>query len=113
VARNLQSKRRRVKPVERLNDVRNRADSPGIGPLFDLTMISQVDVVAVSEEHLLLARQFVSSCESCCPTASCSFDYVLDEVTGLNPGTEYLLPELFPCPSCGAPIDAKTSVNVG
>lgn len=99
--------------MERLNDVRNRADSPGIGPLFDLTMISQVEVVAVSEEHLQFARQFVTSCELCCSAASFSFDYVLDEVTGLDPATEYLLPELFPCPSCGAPIDAKTRVIVG
>jgi hypothetical protein len=94
--------------------VRNRADSPGIGPLFDVNTVCQVDVVAVGMEHLEVVRQFVSSCESCCSSASLSLDYILDSVTGRDPSiTEYLLPELIPCPSCGSPIDVKTRVTVG
>jgi hypothetical protein len=76
-----------------------------------------IQLVIPSIDSIRTAQSLVLSCESCDPgAAEFPFDWILDDVTGLNGSTaDYLMPEPARCPRCGAPVFEKTLVerNVG
>jgi len=93
--------------------MKSQADTLKTSEDFHFKSANQVNLVVVSEVHAHSATEFIGGCEACTPAANLSFDYVLDGVTELDPtSTEYILPDLISCPSCGAKIDTKTLVTV-
>jgi hypothetical protein len=56
----------------------------------------------------------VVACECCATGAGISFDYVLDAVTGCDPGiTEYVMSHPAKCPRCSGEVTEKTLVIAG
>src|SRR5579871_5182388 len=71
----------------------------------------QTNVVLVDRETVLLAQEFISGCENCCPEAEINFDYILDELMGSDPTvTEYLLSDAAICPRCSSRVTEKTLI---
>jgi len=69
------------------------------------------NVVLIDESVLSTAESFITACAQCAPAGETTFDYILDEVTGCDPGvTEYVLCHPATCPRCAQPITEKTVV---
>jgi len=69
--------------------------------------IMLVDTVTVRE-----AVAFIQSCERCNPkSAEISFDYILDQLTGADPVTDYLLELPARCPNCRRKVLQETLIE--
>ncbi len=68
-------------------------------------------LIAISQATLLKALAQILGCEPCSPNAEIPFDWILDEVTGLD-GSEvdYLLIEPAQCPKCLSDVAEKTLI---
>jgi hypothetical protein len=78
-----------------------------------LSILPELEVVAVSKDSLYMAQQFVTGCEACDPKASRSFSSVLDEVMGRTDRlTNYIVCEPANCAHCGAAIVETTLVHL-
>jgi hypothetical protein len=71
------------------------------------------DVVLVDEDTLVKTQEFVSACEHCAENADITFDYLLDEITGCDPATNYLMCRPANCPSCLRELTEKSLVVAG
>jgi hypothetical protein len=71
------------------------------------------NLIVVSAETVLKAAKLVESCETCNPIdAAIPFDWILDQVTGLDSTvTDYVIEEAAKCPNCRWPIFEKTPVK--
>lgn len=70
------------------------------------------EVIVVSRETILRAQAQIGGCEACSENAGIIFDFILDEVTGLDAlETNYLLSEPATCPECGARVLEDTLVE--
>ena len=71
------------------------------------------EVVLVDEDTLVKTQRYVSACEHCAENANITFDYLLDEITGCDPATHYLMCRPASCPCCSGDVTEKTLVVAG
>jgi hypothetical protein len=71
-----------------------------------------IQILALGAVTIRRAQEAISSCEGCNKDAELPFDWILDEVTGLQGSTtDYFLTEPARCPRCGGSIMEKTLVE--
>src|SRR6266404_1825567 len=71
------------------------------------------NIVLVDEDTVAETQQCLSGCESCAENADITFDYLLDQITGCDPATNYLMCRPANCPSCSRDVTEKTLVVAG
>ena len=73
----------------------------------------QQNVILVQVTALRNAESLIESCEHCNENAEVPFDWILDRVTGSDPGvTDYILEQPAKCPRCFRQITEKTLVSI-
>jgi len=78
-----------------------------------LSILPELEVVAVSKDSLYLAQQLVTGCEACDSKASRSFSSVLDEVMGRTDRLmNYIVCDPTNCAQCGTAIVETTLVHL-
>ena len=71
-----------------------------------------VHILALGAATIRRAQDAITSCESCNKDAELPFEWILDEVTGLDgSSTDYILTEFARCPRCGSTVVEKTLVE--
>ena len=97
------------------------APSPSLCPRCRQTMMGDhldqrpelQNIVLIGKSTVRRAEQLILACEACNPgDAHFPFDYVLDFITGRDPGmNDYLLQRPAKCPSCWRPVKERTLVD--
>jgi hypothetical protein len=73
--------------------------------------IEDLEIVLIGRATIHKAQERVAGCEGCDGDAEILFDWILDEVTGRNPGvTDYLMEVPARCPYCCREIVEKALV---
>jgi hypothetical protein len=75
-------------------------------------ILQSIELMTVGQESSLKAKQYVTGCAVCTPSASRPFQSVLDQVFGSVDTTEYFLCSPVECPKCASPILETTLVSV-
>ena len=79
--------------------------------IFDPSPEEQI-IVLVERSTIRKAERLIEGCEHCNPEAEIPFDWILDRITGADPGvTDYLLESPAGCPSCHRDILERTLVE--
>jgi hypothetical protein len=76
------------------------------------TSIMNNVLIAVSQRSVFLAESRVVGCDKCSNRATIRFERLLDDVTGLNEQSSYILPSPAMCPFCTSPITETTLVQL-
>jgi hypothetical protein len=75
--------------------------------------VEGLNIVLVGEAILMEAEKWVSACECCGDNAALALDYLLDALTGCEPGvTEYVMCRPVRCPACSSEILEKMLIAV-
>ena len=69
-------------------------------------------VIAVSRESVYLAESRVVGCDKCSTKTTIRFERLLDEVTGSDEQSSYVLPFPAMCPFCTSAIIETTMVQL-
>jgi hypothetical protein len=96
-------------------DTRRLAGCKDAGGAMDpnrfLTLLPEVEMIAVGDDSLIAAQSKVVACEACDPTAVRPFFVVLDEVTHRRGCvSDYILSQPAKCCRCGSEIFETTFV---
>jgi hypothetical protein len=74
--------------------------------------VEDTECVLLDLDVVKTALQAVIACEACAPDSEFSFDSVLDRLTMRDPRiTEYVMPTVVCCPTCGGEINEKTLIE--